>query len=998
MQSPSEGDREGEEVGEESFSKKETDTKLQDGSDIAVEDDGATVPPVQEDGPNRQQSDPEPDDLASLPHFENTEADFPAEINLVQENVDQVTVTPHLSTTPEYMEDQEPLLVEEEEEEEELVVLDPEHPLIRRQQAALKSHLTKHLERLNLELREKLAREEADAQQMQEMALEESALQEKLVRLQTKLEDHHQTKTQAEAKHQQSRDQLEITKAQYSSTLSQVQKAKSSVSQLQTELDNLMQQLIFTQEVSQDLRSDMKVMRNATRKAGNEKIQAEEQKLKQDVYVERLTKDMERLMQQIAMYEAQSSAQAEETLAAKEALAEAEMEMESVVIASKQLLQQWNSSLVAMRRRDEAFTAMQEAINMIGHQVISLDREIEGYNKSTTKEQELNEMLTAQLNWSQMDIATSKSLITKKQTQQEALQAHYSTCVRTLRETEHTLTRLTKETSVLQTETNEQRRQLEKESAASLELEDMIMSQMQQKLTYNMAAKYSQRLTTKMTTRKKDKISELWQLKKEVEEVGLESIEVGQRLDNLAVTQEALEEEIANYTKLVSSQQAQISSNVLSVGQNQNAIINYNQKISHIVAATGRDLSPMQIKADAIKAQLEELEANIKSDQQLWSKRQGTLVGLTQEIAVNRRDILKLQAEHTHMQQGKIRIDGIINVENREDTELEKNMRILKGDLLNLNTLLSKNKQLSLAMEQGNALMESEFIHRHKEAERESIEMQMKLEKTEKEKERLLNSLVEAEKQIMLWEKKIQLMKETISAVNSDFGQKDLQTMKAEIHRMKLRLNQLMKHRERLLRESEATVVRMEKIELRREAMIRNPHKQTTKGELNRIIRGLQRRIHDTHKHIEECDQTIRTLQESQVNLSNRLTKQKQHLIELCGTSYVLDHDIIKLQDTKDRNLLQLVALQSRAKKLQAVREGSYRASASSDESVGAALQNQTERMNAVSTVLHRVCEEFPQHQGALHRPLVALQAHMQEPETTRGGKDRGVTATTEGV
>lgn len=83
------------------------------------------------------------------------------------------------------------------------------------------------------------------------------------------------------------------------------------------------------------------------------------------------------------------------------------------------------------------------SFSMIGHQVISLDREIEGYNKSTTKEQELNETLTAQLNWSQMDITTSKSLITKKQTQQEVLQAHYSTCVRTLREAERSLTRLT---------------------------------------------------------------------------------------------------------------------------------------------------------------------------------------------------------------------------------------------------------------------------------------------------------------------------------------------------------------------------------------------------------------------------------------------------------------------------------------------------------------------------------------------------------------------------
>lgn len=76
--------------------------------------------------------------------------------------------------------------------------------------------------------------------------------------------------------------------------------------------------------------------------------------------------------------------------------------------------------------------------------MILLDREIEGYKKSTTEEQEQNETLTMQLNWSQMDYATSKKLISQKQTQQEALQAHYSTCLRTLRETERTLARLTK--------------------------------------------------------------------------------------------------------------------------------------------------------------------------------------------------------------------------------------------------------------------------------------------------------------------------------------------------------------------------------------------------------------------------------------------------------------------------------------------------------------------------------------------------------------------------
>lgn len=38
----------------------------------------------------------------------------------------------------------------------------------------------------------------------------------------------------------------------------------------------------------------------------------------------------------------------------------------------------------------------------------------------------------------------------------------------------------------------------------------------------------------------------------------------------------------------------------------------------------------------------------------------------------------------------------------------------------------------------------------------------------------------------MLWEKKIQLVKETRSAVDSEVGQGEIQTMKAEIHRMEV--------------------------------------------------------------------------------------------------------------------------------------------------------------------------------------------------------------------
>ncbi|KAJ4944290.1 hypothetical protein JOQ06_012834 [Pogonophryne albipinna] len=930
-----------EEVRPEGSRQTEEVSELQDGGEEAAEDRGAPVPAATQ-SVSLNQSGPEPDDTTpQLQPVHTGLDDFPAATNSVQEN-----------------------------------------PLVRRQQVALNRQLSNQLERIDLGLKEKLANEKEDDKHLQELGFGMYGVQEQLARLQARLDERQHTKAEAEAKRQQARDQLEEIKRQYSNITGQDRKDKANASQLQAEIDNLMQHLVFTQGVSEDLSSNVKALKNARRRAGAEKNQAEEQKFQQDLYVERLTKDKERLTEQIAMYEAQAKAQAEETHSAKEALSEAEMEMESLVLARNQLLQQWSGSLVGMRRRDEAFSAMQDAVRTVEHQVILLDREIEGYKRSTNEEQEENEKLTMQLNWSHMDGATSRKLIIQKQAQGEALQAHYSSCLRTLRETERTLARLSKETSAHHTEVIDQRRQLQKESAVHLEIEDKIMTHIQQKLTHNKAAKYSQRLTSRIATLKREKSFRLWQLENDVVALGQEISKDSQHLESLGLTTEALDEKIARSNKLLTTIQAKMSSFVTLIAQKQGSIATCNKKIYQIAAKTGHeDLSPLQIKVEAIRAQMEELAGRIKSDQQLWMMRQGTLVAMTHEIDANSKEMLKLQTEYTAMQQKKIRLEGQIEAEHHEETELEKNAKMLRGDLLKLNTLLSKNSQLSLALEQENALRETDFLHRLKEAERESIQMQIKHERIQEEKERILNSLVEAERQIMLWEKKIQLVKETRSAVDSEGGQGDIQIMKAEVHRMEVRLNHLLKQQERLLKESEATVERRGVIILRREAMFHTSKKMTTKGEVNRVTQGLQRKTHDTHKRMVEYEQGIRELQEGQVRLSERLAQQKQKLSELCGTSYVLDPEFENLQDTKERNLAHLVSLQSRMKKLQGVCEGSYRASATS-ESVAAALQSQMERVRATGTILQRVCEEFPQHQGVLRRLALALAARTQTART----------------
>ncbi|TNN37043.1 Coiled-coil domain-containing protein 40 [Liparis tanakae] len=355
------------------------------------------------------------------------------------------------------------------------------------------------------------------------------------------------------------------------------------------------------------------------------------------------------------------------------------------------------------------------SISTTEHTVVLLDREVEGLQRSIAEEQELNEALTAQLNWARADGATSKQLIGQKQAQQEALQAHYTTCLHSLRQTDSTLARLTKDVGGLQAEGTDQRRQLEKQSALRLEWEEKVVTHIQQQLTHNMAAKYSKRLAGRTAALRTQKLSQLWQLENDMETLALEGSEVGQRLDGLALAQEKLDQQTARRCQLVAAQQAKMASFATLIEQKQASILSYNEKIIQITTRTGHeDLCPLQIQIEALKAQMEELALKARSDLHLWMRSQETLVGLTEETEVHGTEALKLQIKGTAMQQKKMRLESQIEVERREEAELNKNVEMLRGDLLKLNTLLSKNGELSEALQQNHWLMEAEFRHRLK--------------------------------------------------------------------------------------------------------------------------------------------------------------------------------------------------------------------------------------------------------------------------------------------
>uniref|UniRef100_A0A3P9KYC4 Coiled-coil domain containing 40 n=1 Tax=Oryzias latipes TaxID=8090 RepID=A0A3P9KYC4_ORYLA len=892
---------------------------------------------------------------------------------VVRENVSLALLSPHqsdLDTSEDMMDSESP--------QEEFIILDYEHPLISRYAAALSRQLQNQLERINLTLNEKVAAEKEQDSGKNEVCIQMYKIQEQLARGQNRLEAGHQARAEAEARRLQAQDQLQETESRYSNVSGLNSQATAKVSKLQTELDRAMQDLIFTQRVSEELNSKVKTMNNVRHKAGAKKAHAEEELLNQDLYIDRLTKEMFRLTERNTMHQLYTEAQAEETLTGREALCEAEADMELLLIKHKQLLQQWNSSLRTIMRQSEALCAMQEAARSVKNEVIVMKREMEGYKKSNSEEQEKNEKLTMQLNWFEIDCTTSEKQISQKRAQKEAIQAHYSACLRTLDETTRTLDILTKESHLYESELNEQRKQLEKQSALRLELEDKVMTKMQQKLTNDRTAKHYQQLNTKMTALKKEKMHQVHLLENELLAVRLESQNLEEHLTSRAFTQRALNDKIADYNKTLTLNQAKLSSLLQDIEQKWAAVSHCNKKIAHIMLNTEReDLSPLQVKIRDVQSEIETIAAHIQKEQQLWMKQQSTFLEMIQENDAKAREIRKLQTEQTGLEQRRIRLQSQVNVAEREVAEQEEHLNSLRRDLLSLICLLGRNQHLSQAVEYENTLMEADFIHALREAERESITTQTMLEEAQEETEMLINSLLEAERRILLWDKKTQILKETRTALELLMKDDEIQKTKDDIHHLELRATQLRKQQERLIRESEAIVDKRESIVRRREAVAHAPPKQNTEGELQRSIKFLRSKCQEAQKHLVEFEHTVRELQENQVSLTDGLVQERLQLSELLSTGNILDSEMVNIRDTKDRSSARLVVLQSRNKKLQLVSEGTYKASSSS-QTVEAVLQDQMAAVQDVSSILSNACQEFPQHQEVLWKVSRVLAVHTE--------------------
>ena len=749
---------------------------------------------------------------------------------------------------------------------EEPAAMDPDHPLLARAQAALKTQLQATQLRLKEELREKRQGLKQVVGSREQTGVELYGAQQGLAKLQTNLEAGFDEHKVVSGERNKKEAELAAMREELADAEATTAEKRQKVATFQGELDKLAGTLREIEAYNVAMKNEIAVTRRATYVAEEHVTNMEKGKKAQDLRIDNLQETLKNLHSELSMCDAQIVAQKRETKAAMETLAEAEAEMETIQFEKKQLLQQWNSCLIAMARRDEALSATEDALRAQREQELSIESELEGIKRGIRDEQKRNEQLTAVLKKVESEAEAIAKAMAGLKEKHEKLVENYAKLKKSLEQTEEAQLAAAQEAKEIENETNQV-------IQATLKYVGEVKA-----VESDLLDKLSDQKTTKSTSNKT--VAGIRDMEKNIMDESDNVVSVRHELAKVEVDILNTEAHNARLDETLGTVDGEIRSKMETIEKYEIEIRRRNDKIEKRT----KDVDRLNRQYEKLVANLEDentgpLEATIanltreigrkddegKELQRRWVIYQQDLVQLVQNNNALLDKVRRLKSEYTVLGQKRSRIDATCATYNKEIKGIDAEMARMHKEMAALNDQISKNSELQQELANTNFNLETDIGGKLRELEEEAVRLESRVEGMKTEKRDVLAAIVETERQIHLWERKIQLEKEMQECLNPEAGNDVVKEMKKEIHRMRLRHTELLKRQEKLIGDMETAIFKRETIQTKTRAhatklATKKNAVDNTKAGLNKACNDLKRSIRETNRETQLFESNIDSL------------------------------------------------------------------------------------------------------------------------------------------
>ncbi|KAL6264767.1 hypothetical protein P5V15_004865 [Pogonomyrmex californicus] len=856
-------------------------------------------------------------------------------------------------------------------------VLDPDDSLMKKFQDALREHLIRVDNKLNTEILELEANIKAMEQEREEECLQLYNAQQEIAQQQMTIEKYQSMIAKLISLREEKETQIRNAKDVHKATHTKLFDEKKREENLARELEQLTALQAQFSEWQTELENSLIISKQMSKKDKATQRELITQKQLKDCIIYKLMEEVWRIKNEIANLDIQLQLKNKEKIEINQMIADVNADLEALHKQHMNLCNAWNSVVLNITKRNQVYEQLNAEREKICESFNTLHTEIEKLKKETQKEAENNENLTSLHTRIEDNIQISTKLMEMGNDKLNHFESELVKIAKFSEQEQREFDLINNEWQYLLHEEEETHKEFRKYLNKQNELENTIYSKLEEKVAHNKAAQY----LNKLLLDSKETIQEQELLLVETENsYGKKLLELEQLNSYKSHEKIELEEFLRSNDikgKEIDEIQKEIKKHNVAIERKQVKLIGLNKIIEEILShRDGEELNPLDMKIKTLEKNIEEVQQNNQKAQQLWIRQEGYMITLSQQKDLQLQELNLLNKEIMIMEQKNLKLEHALEMLNKEESNMERTLNLLQQRMVQMNTQLIIQKGLKEELEDKNSITKTEGIQSLEDAELNLIKLRSDLKQLYEEKAFLKDDLDAVQQESLSWEKKVQLLQETMKKMRDERSSDgDITAMKSEIHKMEMRLSHLRRAQEKLIQDMEFCVARRDIILDK----VMGKFKKDPKGQHNQKV-IFCKRLADQKLKIKQIVKETKKIENRILELENKM----KDAVDKCNESRTalkiieddvpnIEQGIIQAEAIKYHNLQVLVFKQRKAKMLQDIKKGQYKILFKNETTLNEEFQNEQILRDYLKHVMERTSQDFPLLKNNIQKILLTL-------------------------
>ena len=739
--------------------------------------------------------------------------------------------------------------------------LPPEHPYLRRYQISLENQLKTEEEKLRLLFKEKNNDSKKLKKEREEIGISLYDLQQRFAIIENNFNEEYTKLKALEEETKIETEKLTEEIKVYNNKFQNVKEQEKLVFESNEDLNQINSMIKYVEKYHLQVKSDIKITKNATNKTEENIIKQEKKKKEQDFFIDVLEMRLKNLTEKKLIYNAQIKSQENETKEAKLNLSEADEEIKKIMEKKKQLIKDLDNAIYNLSLKDNAKVIVIQNIEKQEDERIKINSEINGYKNLIRNENIKNNELEDNLRQLKKKLLFMENNMKEMEENKDKILEKRVFVDNSIKKIKNEIDNLLKIQNSLDNELeiiNKNKVKLFNE-AKKLQEENLIfLSDKEKNIKQgNNLSKQNQNINKEifdLLVEKESKSNEIIRIQIDKLNIESENMKLKNKIDLINDEMNKLEDD---YNK----KDSKIKNTQKNIEKKETETEHLNKIYSELMKNRKNDNEgEFEIAINKLQKKIKNLRKEIRIKESDWLmkkqnliKKENILNDLTEELIDKRSKKLTLDRK-------KMKLNEKYNIHEKEIKEIEYSIKQLRDNEMNKFTkLYEKNININENLEKQIFDINIKFKEKLTNLENESVKLEMEIEVMNEEKVDLLSQIMEAERQISLWEKKIELQDQLQKIIKPENGKKEIDEMKNYINKQKLIYNKLVNEQENIIKNMEKNIQRRDFLKVKYPVNENKNNFNKIKGNTNKNkeINNLMEQINKINKKKKEYNNKI---------------------------------------------------------------------------------------------------------------------------------------------